>query len=127
MLGVLLTLRPKKALGNIPAHLQTRCPPSAIANKCPVVATEKDLSLRQPSGEHHGARKDLSAPTSSPRSHFSTLMAKRLPLTYLNISQVDLFLYFYRPSPTMSQKEQQHGAAWKSALPHEVPAVESQC
>ena len=28
----------------------------------------------------------------SPRSHFSTLMAKRLPLTYLNVSQVDLFL-----------------------------------
>ena len=111
MLGVLLTLRPKKALSNIPAHVQTRCPPSAIANKCPGVATEKDLSLRQPSGEHHGARKDLSAPTSSPRSHFSTLMAKRLPLTYLNISQVDLLLYFYRPSPTTSQEARQHRAA----------------
>lgn len=125
LLDVLLTLRPKKALSNLPAHLQPRLPRFAIAIACPV-ATEKDLSAcaspqegttapgmtsesppalrRAPALRDRRPRQHLPGRSpSSPGPHFSTLMAERLPLTYLNVSQVDLFLYLYPPSPTTRQ------------------------
>ena len=127
MLGVFLTLRPRKLSATSRPISRLAALDLPLQSCALLLPARRTSSLPQPSGERHGTRQDFSAPASSPRSHFSTLMAKRLPLTCLNVSQVGFFLYFYLPSPTTSQKEQQLRAAWKSALPHEVPAVESWC